>query len=120
MADPRAARFTADAWIRAMDANRGEGGGSQPHLFHTDGGEYLVKVRNNPQGFRVLPNELLSGLLLDYLGVRHPQPAIVSIPKDVINDSPGAVFAEGTPLAPAPPSGPSTGSRTPAGPSIPS
>ena len=45
---PRAQRLVARAWIRKM-AN-GESGGSQPHLFSTDDGEYMVKVLNNPQG----------------------------------------------------------------------
>jgi hypothetical protein len=76
-----------------------ESGGSQPHVFDCPEGPYLVKASNNPQGKRVLPNELLGGLCLDWLGVHHPPPATVDLPSEVLAASPGAVFTDGTPLA---------------------
>src|SRR5216684_3387259 len=76
-----------------------EGGGSQPHLFETTAGQFMVKVANNPQGARVLVNELIAGLCLDWLGVHHPRPEVVDVPEDVIDDSPGARFNDGTVLA---------------------
>jgi hypothetical protein len=76
-----------------------EGGGSQPHLFETTAGQFMVKVANNSQGTRVLVNELIAGLCLDWLGVRHPRPAVVDVPDDVIVDSPGAKFSDGAALA---------------------
>src|SRR5207245_1338837 len=93
---PTASRLTAIGWIRAMAGN--EGGGSQPHLFETDGGFYIVKTRNNPQGERVLANELVGGLCLDWMGIKHPASAVVDIPADVITDSPSARFSDGNQL----------------------
>jgi hypothetical protein len=90
--------LVARAWLRAMNPSRGEGGGSEPHLFQTDEGPYMVKVKNNPQSPRVLVNELLGGICLDWLIVRHPRPAIVDVPQSVIDDSPGAKFNNGTAL----------------------
>jgi hypothetical protein len=78
--------------------NPNESGGSQPHVFDTTEGPYLVKARNNPQGKRVLANELIGGLCLDWLGVAHPGPAVVDLPADVLSASPGAVFNDGTAL----------------------
>jgi hypothetical protein len=75
-----------------------EGGSSQPHVFDTPAGSFLVKAQNNPQGLRVLSNELVGGLCLNYLGVDHPQPAIVNLPDEILKGSPGAVFADGTPI----------------------
>lgn len=96
---PRLGRVTALGWIRAMTPGS-EGGGSQPHLFATTAGSFMVKVSNNPQGARVLVNDLVGGLCLDWLGVHHPRPAVVDVSQDVIDDSPGAKFADGTVLAP--------------------
>jgi hypothetical protein len=95
---PIPSRVRATGWIRALDPST-ENGGSQPHLLDTDGGSFLVKVANNPQGARVLPNELVGGLCLAWLGVRAPAPAIVEVSQDVIDDSGGAKFANGTALA---------------------
>jgi hypothetical protein len=96
--NPTAPRLDALAWVRPMNPNA-ESGGSQPHVFDTETGPYLVKAKNNPQGLRVLPNELVVGLCLDWLGVSHPRPAIVDVPADVIAASPGAKFDDGTALA---------------------
>lgn len=93
---PRPQKIVATGWIRSME--KGETGGSQPHLFQTEAGQYMVKVKNNPQGARVLANELVGGLCLDWLGVKHPQSAVVDIPQDVIDDNPGARFKGGLPL----------------------
>jgi len=78
----------------------GESGGSEPHLFSTSDGPHMVKANNNPQlrggTARILVNELIAGLCLDWLGVKHPEPAIVNVPQPVIEDSPGAKFNDGT------------------------
>jgi hypothetical protein len=76
-----------------------ESGGSQPHLFETSAGQLMVKVSNNPQGSRVLVNELVGGACLDWLGVDHPVGRVVQVPQHVIDDSPGAQFNDGPPLA---------------------
>jgi hypothetical protein len=73
----------------------GEAGGSQPHVFETEDGHYMVKVRNNPQGPRVLVNELVAGLCLDWLEVHHPEPAIVMIDRALIALSSTAKFSDG-------------------------
>jgi len=95
---PAAKWLTASAWIRPMTGD--ETGGSQPQVFDTEDGYYMVKVSNNPQGPRVLLNELLGGLCMDWLGVVHPDPAIIDIPEAVITSSPQARFqGSGAPLA---------------------
>jgi len=77
-----------------------ERGGSQPHVFEGDDDDYyMTKVTNNPQGLMVLVNELVGGLLLDWLEVHHPAPVIIDIPKHVIDDSPDAKFQNGDRLA---------------------
>jgi hypothetical protein len=93
---PEPRRLTAIGWHSPLGA--GESGGSQPHRFLTDEGLYLVKARNNPQGERVLVNELVGSLCLDWLGVLHPAAAVIQIPPEVIEDSPAARFQDGTPL----------------------
>jgi hypothetical protein len=57
----QANRVTALASLRSITPGA-EGGGSQPHLFETTAGQFMVKVANNPQGTRVLVNELIAGL----------------------------------------------------------
>src|ERR1700722_3242359 len=84
-------QLEAVGWLRALTPNV-EQGGSEPHLFETPGGPFLAKVSNNPQGPRVLPNELVGGLCLDWLGVTHPHIAVINVPQSVIDDSPGAKF----------------------------
>jgi hypothetical protein len=80
-----------------------EGGRSQPHLFSADdGNDYMVKRRNNPQGPRVAVNEVLGGLCLDWLGVKHPPSAVIDLPLDVVTDSPQARFNDGRELCDGP------------------
>lgn len=97
---PQARRVAANGWVRRM--GHGEGGGSDPHVFLcSDGNRYLVKAANNPQGPRVLVNELVGSLCLDWLEIKHPPPAIVEVPQAVLDDagnpplSSGIAFAAG-------------------------
>lgn len=56
-------------------------GGAQSHLLEADDGNwYVVKFRNNPQHRRVLVNELLAGVFLDYLKIAAPQTALIHVP----------------------------------------
>lgn len=56
-------------------------GGSQPHLMQAgDGYFYVVKFQGNPQGTRVLANELLAAKLAEGLGLPVPTPAVVELP----------------------------------------
>jgi len=77
---------------------QGEDGGSEPHVFDTADGHYMVKVRNNPQGLRVLTNELVGGLCLDWLRVNHPESAVIMIDQALIDLSPEAKFRNGQKL----------------------
>jgi len=55
-------------------------GGSQAQLVETSDAKYfVVKAPNNPQGSRILVNELLGSLILGHLGIPTPEPAIVQI-----------------------------------------
>ncbi|MEO7142944.1 MAG: hypothetical protein ABI165_05510, partial [Bryobacteraceae bacterium] len=48
-------------------------GGAQAHLIETgDGHFYVVKFRNNPQHRRILINERIASILLDYLQITAP------------------------------------------------
>lgn len=86
-------------WVRAMNPGP-ESGGSEPHQFRCDDGlAYMVKASNNPQKGRVLLNEAIGGLALDWLGVHHPAPAIVDLPAELLAASPGAKFGNGETLA---------------------
>lgn len=64
-------------------------GGAQAHLLEaSDGHAYVVKFVNNPQHRRILVNEWLSSVFLDYLGIATPPAAMVEI---------GAAFCEANP-----------------------
>jgi len=55
-------------------------GGSQPHVMEcSDGQYYVVKFQNNPQGLRILANEMLCTLLARELGLPVPGVAIVEM-----------------------------------------
>ncbi len=55
---------TATAYIRPMR------GGAQTHLVAaSDGEHYVVKLRDNPQGHRILINEYLAWRVLEYLRI---------------------------------------------------
>jgi len=66
--------LTARGLVRKMR------GGAQAHLLEADDGNwYVVKFRNNPQHHRVLVNELLASVLLDYLKIASPPVALIRI-----------------------------------------
>ena len=59
---------------------RGLHGGSQPHLMQaSDGHLYVVKFRNNPQGIRVLINELLASRIAEIIGLPVPKVEVIRI-----------------------------------------
>lgn len=63
-------------------------GGSQPRLIRCSDGElYVTKSQNNPQGVRILANELLGTLLARALGLALPDFAIVDVPGELIAGS---------------------------------
>jgi len=56
-------------------------GGSQPHLMQADDGNfYMVKFQGNPQGTRILANELLACKLAQFLGLPVPVTMLVRLP----------------------------------------
>jgi hypothetical protein len=72
-------------------------GGAQAHLIEADDGHfYVVKFRNNPQGRRILVNEWLGSVLLRYLGVACPEPAIINFSREFLDASPDLAVQLGT------------------------
>jgi hypothetical protein len=65
---------TATHYVRRMR------GGSQSHLLRcSDGKDYVVKFRNNPQGIRILANEFIFTNLARSFGFSVPRHKIVAI-----------------------------------------
>ena len=72
-------------------------GGAQAHLLEADDGKwYVVKFRNNPQHHRVLVNEMLSAVFLDYLKIAVPETALVKLTADFLAATPGLHMQLGT------------------------
>ncbi len=64
-------------------------GGAQSHLMRCeDGGYYVVKFQNNPQGIRILANELMAGKLAQALGLPVAQPEVVEVSDWLIEHTP--------------------------------
>jgi hypothetical protein len=53
----------------------------------SDGQTYVVKFQNNPQGLRVLANDLLGGLLARQLGLPSPEVVVVDVSQALIQNS---------------------------------
>ena len=74
------AKPSAAPTVRAVECIRRLRGGSQPYLLRAeDGGNYVVKFRNNPQHVRVLANEMLAGRLATLIGLPIPDVAFVEV-----------------------------------------
>jgi len=79
-------RFEAVEFVRRMR------GGSQSQLVRcSNDGYYIVKFQNNPQGRRVLVNELLATLLAKHLGLPVSEIAIVNVQDFLIRHTDDAV-----------------------------
>src|SRR5579884_4081366 len=64
-------------------------GGAQAHLMECDDGKfYVVKFRNNPQHRRILVNEWIAAVLLNYLQISIPDVAIVNINSEFLESNP--------------------------------
>jgi hypothetical protein len=64
-------------------------GGSQAHLLEcADGHFYVVKFRNNPQHRRILINEWIASVFLDYLQISTPPVAMVTLSAGFIEANP--------------------------------
>ncbi len=71
--------------IFALEQVRRMNGGTQSQLMRCSDKEYyVVKFQNNPQGIRILANELLANILAKRLGLPVPDAAIVSVDAELI------------------------------------
>lgn len=60
-------------------------GGAQSHLLEADDGNcYIVKFQNNPQHRRILVNELVAAVLLDYLQIAAPEIALIDVGEEFL------------------------------------
>jgi hypothetical protein len=74
--------------VFAVEYIRRMRGDSQSQLLRCSNGEYyVVKFQNNPQGIRILANELLGTLLARRLGIPVPDPAIVDVSDSLIRST---------------------------------
>jgi hypothetical protein len=72
-------------------------GGAQAHLIEaSDGHFYVVKFLNNPQHRRILVNEWIASMFLNYLGISAPEGVIVRVSEDFLKQNPDAHFQLGT------------------------
>jgi hypothetical protein len=64
-------------------------GGAQAHLLECDDGHfYVVKFRNNPQHRRILINEWIASVFLNYLEISTPAAAIVTLSTQFLEANP--------------------------------
>jgi HipA-like kinase len=72
----------------ALEQIRRMRGGAQSHLMRcTDEAYYVVKFQNNPQGTRILANELLATRLASRLGLPTPGAAVVEVREGLIENT---------------------------------
>ncbi len=78
----------APRMVRAVEHVRRMRGGSQSHLMRcSDGGYYIVKFQDNPQGSRILCNEMLATQIARSLGLPAPQFNIVDVSEALIENT---------------------------------
>lgn len=78
-----------DLAVQAVQAIRRMRGGAQSHLMlGADGKLWVVKVRNNPQGSRVLANELIATRLSEAVGLSVPACDVIDVSGWLIRNSP--------------------------------
>jgi hypothetical protein len=86
---------------RAVEQVKRMRGGAQAHLMRcSDDGYYVVKFQNNPQGQRILANELLGTRLAARLGLAAPQAAVVEVREELIAHTEDLVMQLGRGRAP--------------------
>jgi hypothetical protein len=91
-------------------------GGAQAHLLEaSDGHAYVVKFINNPQHRRILVNEWIASVFLNYLGIASPEPAMVRLSEEFLAANPDVHLQLGTHRQP-PNAGWHFGSRYPGDP----
>ena len=91
-------------------------GGAQSHLMRCeDGHYYVVKFQNNPQGVRILANEMLAAKLAQTLGLPVSQPEVVEVSDWLVQHTPEMYMQQGRERSPCA-SGFQFGSRFPCDP----
>lgn len=84
------------ARLFAVQSCRAMRGGSQSQLMKADDDNwYVVKFQNNPQGLKILANEMLGALLARLLGVPVPPVAAIEVSEEMISLSEGMVIQLG-------------------------
>lgn len=74
--------------LLAIENVRRMPGGSQSQLMRVeDGNYYVVKFPNNPQGVRILANEMMGASLASLLGIPAAKVAIIQVGRALIRDS---------------------------------
>ena len=75
--------------LQAVQAIRKMRGGAQSHMMLcADGNLWVVKFRNNPQGSRVLANEMIATKLAEAVGLSVPATDSVEVSRWLVGNSP--------------------------------
>ncbi len=83
--------------LKAVRHVRKMRGGAQSHLLEADDGHwYVVKFRNNPQHRRILVNELIASVFLDYLQIASPPVAFILLTPEFLAANPEVHVSLGT------------------------
>src|ERR1700679_4358815 len=99
--------------VVALEQIRRMRGGAQSHLMRCSDNEYyVVKFQNNPQGLRILANELLGTSLAAKLGLSVAEPEVVEVRAELIAHTEDLVIQLGRGRAPCK-AGKQFGSRYP-------
>ena len=97
----------------AVEQVRRMRGGAQSHLMRcSNQAYYVVKFQNNPQGLRILANELLGTRLAARLGLSVAEPEVVEVRAELIAHTEDLVIQLGRGRAPCK-AGKQFGSRYP-------
>jgi hypothetical protein len=97
----------------AVEQVRRMRGGAQSHLLRcSNQAYYVVKFQNNPQGLRILANELLGTRLAARLGLSVAEPEVVEVREELIAHTEDLVIQQGRGRAPCK-AGKQFGSRYP-------
>lgn len=74
-------------------------GGANAHLLlASDHRYYVVKFRNNPQHPRILVNELICSILLNYLQLPVPKWEVIEVPPELVEATPALAMEVGPAL----------------------
>ncbi len=93
-------------------------GGAQSHLLEADdGGFYVAKFQSNPQHRRILVNELVASVILQYLQISTPETALIRITPEFLLQNPDVYIQLGSRRLPVEP-GWHFGSRYPGDPAV--